>query len=525
MLKALTKVLGSLLALCIGACSKAPPAGNTPDAAGPAATLETIGNGEKGPSAPDTRATTSLPDLDGLARTILAALERGDFAAVQPLLTADMVKALGAGDALVKPFAQLGKCPSIVAVKEIVEGAFTTQRLTCKYASGPMDISVTFDTDGKLAGIHLRPSTDAAVFGPRPQTPQPPFPYGEREVTFTNSVDAGTFAGTLTLPSGPGPFPAAVLISGSGIQDRDETIFGHKPFLVIADALTRRGIAVLRVDDRGAGKTRAEPSRATLALHASDVEAAVRFVRTQPEIDPKRVGLIGHSEGGILAAMVAGRSDGRRQGTEPEPASDRDPVAPLAFVVSLAGTGVSGAELVPQQIGAILGAMGAAPEGIAEVVAAEKKICQLAMDGATPELEAAIAEAVAIAARLVGPDKAADLAESTKGAVLQLQSPWFRSFLKTDPRMHWANVKTPVLALVGDRDTQVLAEPNLREIAAALAKGGNSDATTETLAGLNHLFQPAKTGLLDEYEAIEQTFDPAALARIATWIEKHVAPR
>ncbi len=511
---ALSKFLAPVLALGLSACSKAP----TPAAPTNAATA---------PHAPDTAATpapaapVALPEL---AKTILAALERGDMAAVQPHLNADMVKAVGTGDALVRPFAQLGKCPAIIAVKELIEGAFTTQRLTCKYASGPMDVLVTFDKDGKLAGLHLRPSTDAAAFGPRPQTPQPPFPYGEREVTFTNPADEGVFAGTLTLPSGPGPFPAAVLISGSGSQDRDETIFGHKPFLVIADALTRRGIAVLRVDDRGAGKTRAEPSRATLALHASDVEAAVRFVRTQPEIDPKRVGLIGHSEGGILAAMVAGRSDARRETAEP--ASDRDPVAPLAFIVSLAGTGVSGAELVPQQIGTILGAMGAAPEGVAEVVAGQKKICQLAMDGApTAELEAAITETAAIATRLVGADKAAGLDESNKVAAAQLQSPWFRSFLKTDPRLHWGHVKTPVLALIGDRDTQVLAEQNLREIAAALAKAGNGDVTTETLAGLNHLFQPAKTGLLDEYETIAQTFDPAALERIASWIEKHVAPR
>jgi pimeloyl-ACP methyl ester carboxylesterase len=339
----------------------------------------------------------------------------------------------------------------------------------------------------------------------RPQTPKPPFPYTEREASYENAKDGAVFGGTLTIPAGKGPHPAVVLLTGSGSQDRDETVFGHKPFLVIADQLSRNGLAVLRVDDRGVGKSKGDFKNATLELHATDAEAAIAWLKKQPEIDPKRIGLLGHSEGGIIAAMVGARS--------------KD----VAFLVSIAGPGVSGAELNPLQIEALLRAQGNGDAAVAAIVAEQKKIMKLVVDDAPDaEVEKAVRAAFAVAQSQV-PEVKANRAsgEIDKEMLFQLaalKTPWFRSFVKLDARQSWRKVRCPVLALIGSKDTQVPADVNLAEIGKALAAGGNKDVTTTKLAGLNHLLQTASTGLLEEYGTIEETMSPAALTLMTTWL-------
>jgi uncharacterized protein len=334
----------------------------------------------------------------------------------------------------------------------------------------------------------------------RPQEPKRPYPYDPIEVTVENKAAGVMLAGTLTRPQGAGPFPAVVMITGSGGQDRDESLMGHKPFWVIADALTRRGIAVLRVDDRGVGKSTGNANAGTTADFATDTAACVSFLKTRSEIDAKRIGLIGHSEGGVIAAMVA--------------SSSKD----VAFAVLLAGSALPGEDIVLMQSSLISRAAGKADDHIAKnradmakafaVVKAEKD------DAAATQKLRALWEAMPESERKQPGNTEADF----KRQVHMLLSPWFRYFLTLDPRTYLQKVKVPVLALNGALDLQVPPKENLAAIAAALKSAKNSDVTTRELPGLNHLFQTAKTGAPSEYVAIEETFAPAALQIIGDWI-------
>ncbi|HEX4711791.1 alpha/beta hydrolase family protein [Phenylobacterium sp.] len=326
----------------------------------------------------------------------------------------------------------------------------------------------------------------------RPQTPKPPFPYRAEEVGF-NSAPGVRLAGTLTLPKGRGPFPAAVLITGSGAQDRDESIMGHKPFAVLADALTRRGIAVLRTDDRGFAKSTGDFARATSEDFAADTEAAVAYLRGRPEIDDKRIGLIGHSEGGMIAPMVA----------------VADPQ--VAFVVMLAGPGVPSRELMTAQRGAVAKSLGAPPETVARNEAIMGRV------------EAALAQAKdwdqaqADAAKVL--TDAGVPAAGAATTVKQLGSAWYKWFIAYDPRPTLRKVRAPVLAIAGDKDVQVVSAQNLPAIREALKD--NPDAEVVELPGLNHLFQTAATGAPSEYPRIEETMSPAALDLVTGWVVKH----
>jgi pimeloyl-ACP methyl ester carboxylesterase len=343
----------------------------------------------------------------------------------------------------------------------------------------------------------------------RPQMPQKPYPYAEEEVSYENKKDKVKLVGTLTLPRAKGPFPAVLLITGSGPQDRDETIFGHKPFLVLADFLTRRGVAVLRVDDRGVGASTGSTAQATTANFADDVVAGIEFLKGHKQIDAHRIGLLGHSEGAIIAPMVASRS--------PD----------VAFIVLLAGTGLCGEEVMYLQGQAGLKLGGANEDQlklqrqlqrrIFDVVRAEKDD-----EAAAKKINLALDEEFA---RLKDDDKK-DLAEIKKqvaGQTKLVLTPWFRYFLAYDPRPALRKVRCPVLALNGEKDFQVDAKLNLKEIALALKEGGNKDFTTRELPGLNHLFQSCRTGSLTEYGAIEETIAPAALQTIADWILEHAS--
>jgi dienelactone hydrolase len=405
----------------------------------------------------------------------------------------------------------VGPYKRTIGTTESEKGGYLAVNVTCEFEQGPLDIRVVFDKERRISGFFSRPTTNPEAYGPRPQTPKPPFAYDAREVAYDNAKDTTRLTGTLTLPKGAGPFPAVLLITGSGTQDRDETLFGHKPFLVIADQLTKKGVAVLRVDDPGAGGSTGDVQNATVEKHARDAEAGIAFLKAQKEIDPKRIGLIGHSEGGIIAAVVA--------------ASSKE----VAFVVSLAGTGVSGAELNPMQIEAILRAQGKMKDdGIKAIVDAQRKLMKLiAKDAKDADIEAALKEAFdAAAAHAPGSDAEKEEAQKQLAASVQpLKTPWFKSFVKLDPAVHWGKVTVPVLAMIGDKDTQVPADTNLDAIKGALKKANNKDITTTKLAGLNHLFQPATTGLLDEYAKIETTFDPKALDLLTEWVNKHTTAK
>lgn len=333
----------------------------------------------------------------------------------------------------------------------------------------------------------------------RPQDPTPPYPYDEREVTYTNGDI--TLAGTLTIPAGDGKRPAALMITGSGAQDRNEALLGHRPFLVIADHLTRAGVAVLRVDDRGVGGSTGSVSVSTTAEFAGDVLAGVRFLAAQQRIDPDRIGLIGHSEGGIVGPLAASKS------------SD------ISFVVILAGTGVPGREVLPRQLERMAKADGVPQEKINEQLELQHKLLTLlASDKSNDEIEAPFREIVAAQIEMAGGAPEAQREQVIEQAVAQTLTPWFRFFVTYDPRPALEQVSVPVLALNGSLDTQVDAEQNLREIEKALKKGGNTDITVKVLPGLNHLFQHATTGTLAEYAAIDETFDPEILELISEWI-------
>ena len=330
----------------------------------------------------------------------------------------------------------------------------------------------------------------------RPQTPVRPFPYSEEEVSYVNpaSVDKVSLAGTLTMPQGKGPFPAAILIAGSGPNGRDENILGHKLFLVLSDYLTRQGIAILRVDKRGVGHSTGNYDKATSLDFASDVQAGLAYLRTRSEIDRGHIGLIGHSEGGLIAPMVAAD----------------DPA--VAFVVLMAGPGENGTRIMLQQGALILKASGMSDSAVAENTAARAAMFKLAREEKDPAKRDA--ELHRMMAAL---DKTGTMSPQTIDAQLKaFSTDWFRFFLRYEPAPTLARLTMPVLALNGSLDLQVPPKENLAALRTALA--GDKDVTIIELPGLNHLFQTAKTGAPSEYSTIEETMAPVALKTMSDWI-------
>ena len=324
----------------------------------------------------------------------------------------------------------------------------------------------------------------------RPQTPKPPFPYRAEDVSF-DSAPGVRLAGTLTLPQGKGPFPAAILLNGSGPQDRDESFMGHKAFMLLADALTRRGVAVLRTDDRGFGKSTGDFNAATGTDFVADAEAALAYLRGRREIEGKRIGLIGHSEGGIIAPLVA----------------VADPQ--VAFVALLGAPGVTSRELLAAQREAVGRTAGLPPEAVAANEVTWGRLEKALADA--KDLAQGQADAAKV---LVETGMPADTANAT---VRQIASPWYKWFIAYDPRPTLAKLSAPVLAMNGDKDVQVLAKQNLPAIREALK--ANPDVTIVEWPGLNHLFQTADTGAPVEYARIEETMAPAALDTLTGWVE------
>lgn len=372
--------------------------------------------------------------------------------------------------------------------------------LEAELAQEDSELRTTFLQGAARLPLNLT-RVEAETVVQRPQTPRPPFPYRVEEVGYRNEPADVTLAGTLTLPQGEGPFPAVLLISGSGAQDRDETVFQHKPFWVIADHLTRRGVAVLRVDDRGVGGSSAGPSpgTATTADFARDAAAGVDFLRARAEVDAKRIGLVGHSEGGVIAPLVARDHGG------------------VAFLVLLAGTGVRGDRLLTMQVEALARAEGMQGEELEQLLAMEREVFALLLDEALDEdvrrerLRTLIENAPTLAST---EDAEGEIAL----AMNMLETPWVRWFAAHDPAPVLEELRIPILALNGSLDLQVPAGPNLEAISAALKRAGNEQFVVREFEGLNHLFQHSATGLVAEYGRIEETFAVEVLEVMGEWI-------
>ena len=327
----------------------------------------------------------------------------------------------------------------------------------------------------------------------RPQDPQPPFNYRAEEVTFTNKKEGNTLAGTLTIPEGDGPFPAVVLVSGSGQQNRDEELMNHRPFWVIADYLSRRGVAVLRYDDRGMGGSTGEVLNATSMDFSYDAEAAFNFLLNRKEINASQVGILGHSEGGIINFMVAER--------RPE----------VAFLVSLAGPAVNGIEVLKEQQAAILRAQGMTEEMVKFSGNANAQMFDI-IEASNDRVEAD----TLLRQLLKGWGYNEELTEQTVG---QMASPWMYYFLKYDPTDAIVKTNCPALLLNGSKDLQVLASQNLPAYEKIIAEHGKTNLTLREMPDLNHLFQHCETGSPTEYVEIEETISPEVLEAIVEFVK------
>lgn len=346
----------------------------------------------------------------------------------------------------------------------------------------------------------------------RPQDPEPPFPYQVEDVRYPNPEADIHLAGTLTVPDGDGPFPAVALITGSGAQNRDLELMGHRPFLVLADHLTRRGIAVLRSDDRGVGDSEGDFGRATSRDFAGDAAAAVAYLRERPEVDRASVGLVGLSEGGLIAPMVATEWGG------------------VAFIVLLAGPGLTGEEILYLQSDLIGRAMGMPEDHLTWNRGLQEELFRVIREVEDEDARKAGLEEV-LRERLseLDPEERVALGVPeggeegwVTGQLDMMGGPWFRFFLTHDPAPVLQRVEVPVLALNGELDLQVPSAPNLATIEAALLEGNNPDVTVQELPGLNHLFQTATTGAPAEYARIEETMAPAVMDRVVEWILSRV---
>ena len=372
------------------------------------------------------------------------------------------------------------------------------------------NITGTFNQGGVELPLDLTKDEIGATPSNRPQEPKAPFPYEVEEVSYANKEAGITMAGTLTLPKSAKKnttkYPAVILISGSGAQNRDEELLGHKPFLVLADHLTRNGFAVLRYDDRGTAQSTGDHSTATSADFATDAQAAFDYLLTRSDIDLDKIGFAGHSEGGFIAPMVAAKNK------------------QVAFIALLAGVGQTGYAILTDQ-SYLIGKAQGVPEA---TLVKNRKISNTIFNlvkkyGANDEKSRYQIESYLETALKENPEivPAGITAEQfSKQQLNTLLSPWFKYFIVTDPAQFLKQVSCPVLAINGSLDLQVPAKANLSAIEVYVKKGGNKDVTIIELANLNHLFQHTKTGNPAEYGTIEETFAPEALKVISDWLKE-----
>jgi fermentation-respiration switch protein FrsA (DUF1100 family) len=368
-----------------------------------------------------------------------------------------------------------------------------------------MKIDGSWEQSGMKLGLVLK-KVDKVEEVKKPQEPKKPYPYKSEDVKFENKTDSVTLAGTLTFPEAGSNFPAVVLITGSGPQNRNEELLGHKPFLIISDYLTRNGFAVLRFDDRGTAESTGDFAKATSKDFAKDVLGAIDYLKGRSEINHSKIGLIGHSEGGLIAPMVSVQS--------------KD----VAFIVLMAGPGLSGDSILILQSKLIQKAEGTPEEEIQKALKEQREIYSMIVksndnEGLKIQLREKLnAEYVAMSA-----EEKSKLGEPEVYLNMQIKtltSPWFEYFLKYNPLPMLEKVKCPVLAINGEKDLQVPPKQDLSAIESALKMGGNKNFETKMLPGLNHLFQTSATGAVSEYGAIEETISPLALETILNWLKK-----
>lgn len=383
---------------------------------------------------------------------------------------------------------------------------FENSILNISLKSAKIEYSAKFEGDSmtgtfKQSGMTFPLNITRPIVKPkvivRSQVPVKPYPYYSEEVTFLNKKDNISLSGTLTLPQRKGKFPVVILISGSGPQNRDEELMGHKPFLVLSDHLTRNGMAVLRFDDRGCYQSTGNFATATTFDFANDVTAAVNYLKSRKEINKKKIGLIGHSEGGIIAPIVASKNKS------------------VNFIILMAGTAVPGSDLLLKQQEDIARASEMDENEIKRVIETNKKIFEMVVEiNDIDTLREKITQIIVQNTHLDA--NAADL------QVKQITTPWMINFIQYNPTLALEKVKCPVLAINGTKDLQVSSKINLPAIEKALKKAGNNMTSIIELPDLNHLFQECKVGLPKEYSEIDQTISPLALRTISDWIDKNV---
>ena len=389
--------------------------------------------------------------------------------------------------------------------KLIIDGSNVGMNYTGVFNTEAQQFEGIYKEGGIEMVLNLKKGTIKIEDSRRPQEPVKPYPYYEEEVVFKNNEANISLAGTLTLPNKNGKFPVVILISGSGPQDRDESFMGHKPFLVLSDYLTRQGIGVLRFDDRGVGESTGNFGNATTEDFSKDVLSAIAYLKTRNDVDIKNIGLIGHSEGGIIAPLAANNS--------------KD----VAFMVLLASTGISGTELSVMQSKTLR------EFPVKDEVAYEKNTRKAIAIVISNKGESEIKKELTkhyndflrpILTSLNVPEKNINaFIESQLKTSLQ---PWSRYFLQYNPADEIEKLQIPVLSLNGSKDTQVNAKINQDAIRQALIKGQNKDYKIVELENLNHFFQECETGKMDEYRKIEQTFSPIALNEIKNWVIEHL---
>lgn len=336
----------------------------------------------------------------------------------------------------------------------------------------------------------------------RPQTPKPPFDYIIEEVTFTNPTDNTILAGTLTLPKNKKQFPIVILISGSGQQNRDSELFGHKEFWVIADDFAKKGIGILRVDDRGIGGSNGASAAMTTQTFATDTNAAVAFLAQKGFTN---IGLIGHSEGGIIAPMVASQNK------------------KVKFVISMAGPGIPTDELLVLQSNALAKSAGASEEELKSTEVTNREIYALIKNYNGTDLKGEVKKILIANMQKLPKEQqpsADEIANAAEQESSKISIPWFTYFMKINPDVYWSKLKIPVLALNGSKDLQVISKENLAGIKASLEKANNKKIEIVEFPNLNHLFQEAKTGSVEEYGQLEQTIASQVLDKMSSWILK-----
>jgi uncharacterized protein len=364
-------------------------------------------------------------------------------------------------------------------------------------------ITGDFRQAGVVAKFRLR-----RMAGPKPTEKAAPPPYREEEVRI--SSDTITLAGTLSTPREGGPFPAVILITGSGAQNRDEEIFGFAPFRILADHFTRNGFAVLRCDDRGIGGSTGDMSTSTTADFSKDVRAMVRYLQDRPEIRRSMIGLLGHSEGSHVAAMTAAGSSN------------------VAFAILLAGPAVRGDSVILSQIRTLSKEQGETDENIQHSIVLQRRVFATVRDQkGWDELRAVLLEEMRRSLdRLPTEQRSAMgntdslLAARTDIQMHAIRTPWFAFFASYDPAGDLAKIRCPVLALFGELDQQVLPSLNMRPMKEALSRNGNPDVTVKVVSGANHLFQKAITGSPAEYAGLEKRFADGVLDLLTVWMKK-----